>query len=201
VTIVFLAMFALHMGPFTTWRNLSVALSDITSDSSLPDSNCRVVEDLRKLGIGPGSKVASLEYSNLFHVAWARLAKVHIVAEVCPKMSIRPSAELLVDGVPFKSGDGSEAPAEGLFWNQQPDVQEEVIEDFRNAGADVIVARRAPPEGESLGWRPVGNRFAYLLGDSGARPNGQVEPEVSGGDSSSNRLSSPAVPPPLAGIN
>ena len=200
VTFVFLVMFALHIGPVTTLRNLRSMLSGITNKNSSQDPNCQVVEDLRRLGIGPGSKVASLEYSNQAHVAWARLAKVRIVAEICPKMSIKPSAELLVDGVPFRSTNGSKLPGEDLFWIQRPEVQTQVIEDFRKAGADAIVARRAPAEGQSLGWYPVGDRFAYLLGGRGAL-NGQVESEASRGDSSSTRLSCHAVPPRLAGLD
>ncbi len=119
--------------------------------------------------------------------------------EYAHSRSIRPPDELLVDGVPLSNASAS--PGEDIFWIQKPEVQAQVIEDFRKAGADVIVARRAPAEGQSLGWYPVGDRFAYLLEDSGAKPNGQVEPEVSGGDSSSTRLSSPAVPPRLAGLN
>src|SRR4030095_2686175 len=118
----------------------------------------------------------------------------------CPKTSIRPPAELLIDGVPFRSSDGSESPGEDLFWIQKPEVQTQVIEDFRKAGADAIVAKRAPAEGQSLGWYPVGDRFAYILGGRGAL-NGQVESEASRGDSSSTRSPSPAVPPRLAGLD
>lgn len=162
LTIAFLAMWAISTGPVTTWRNLRLMLSEIRSQNLPEDLNCQVVEGLRQLGIEPGSKVASLEYSNPANAIWARLAKVRIVAEICPTMQIDASGRFFLNGLPVSLSDGGR----DIFWSQNPSVQTQAIEDFEKTGAEAIVAFQVPAEAQSMGWRRIGDTdyFAYLLG-------------------------------------
>lgn len=99
-----------------------------------------VAEELHRLGVQPGNKVAIIGYG--FDSFWARLARVKIVAEL-----------LYADAETFWRGDSS--------------TQSEVIRAFANTGAKAIVAERVPGYAHLPGWHQVGNSnyYIYLLGE------------------------------------
>ena len=82
-----------------------------------PHNQWQVSQDLRRLGVMPGDRIARI--GGLFNVGWARLLRVTIVAEV-PRANWRE------------------------FWCAKPEVQAQVIETFRGLGVTAIVAEQTP---------------------------------------------------------
>ncbi len=103
----------------------------------------RVVEGLRQLGIGEGTRVGSLTYSNHDHVRWARLAGAKIVAEMF---------------------SGAYVTSEDAFWKADDATRNRVIGALARAGAQVIVSRRLP-EGvpPPAGWQRIGATRYFVL--------------------------------------
>jgi hypothetical protein len=95
-----------------------------------------VAEELHRLEIRPGDKVAVIGYA--FDSFWARLAHVQIVAEMFD----------------------SEADP---FWSGSPSLQSEVFRAFAGTGARAIVAERVPGYVTPNGWHRVGNSNYYIL--------------------------------------
>jgi hypothetical protein len=97
-----------------------------------------VAQELHRLGIEPGRKVGVIGYA--FDSYWARLAKVQIVAEM-----------FSWEAYPFWLGDEAK--------------NSEVIQAFRLAGAQAIVAEKVPDYITPTGWQRVGqsNYYIYLL--------------------------------------
>jgi|SRR5271165_160206 len=104
-----------------------------------PHNQWEVSQDLQKLGVMPGDRIARI--GGLFNVGWARLLRVTIVAEV-PRANWRE------------------------FWCAKPEVQAQVIETFRSLGVTAIVAEQTPgnevympgPE-----WHKLGDGTFYAL--------------------------------------
>lgn len=96
----------------------------------------RVADGIRRMGVEPGQKVASLKYSNLGQVAWARLARVQIVAET---FSDQPEGD------------------EKAFWAADRAIRERVLGTFAKAGADIVVGNEAPAWASGEGWQRVGS--------------------------------------------
>jgi hypothetical protein len=74
----------------------------------------RMAEELQQLGVQEGEKVAAIGYDNDAH--WAYLDRLSIVAEI--------NADQTCD-----------------FWSSAPTTQQEVLDQFKRAGASVVVAR------------------------------------------------------------
>lgn len=98
---------------------------------------------MSRLGMRPGDRITSLEYSSFGTVQWARLARVRIVAEVyyCPDL---PDT---------RAND---------FWQADPATQEKVIHALAKTGASVIVSQEGPPVADRFGWLRAGNTQYYL---------------------------------------
>jgi hypothetical protein len=94
-----------------------------------------VAEELYRLGIQSGDKVAVIGYA--FDSSWARLARVQIGAEMF---------------------DWEADP----FWLGGPSVQFEVFRAFAGTGARAIVAERVPSYVTATGWHRVGNSNYYI---------------------------------------
>ena len=111
-------------------RVLTTAVSDVTHilhDRANQSGN--VAEALRRMGIQPGDRVASIGYT--FDAYWARLAGVKIVAEI-------PSA------------------GAGVFWTADSELKSTVYDTFAKTGAKAIVCNRAPPGmPQPAGWQRV----------------------------------------------
>lgn len=108
------------------------------SSSRTPSWPGEVAESLQTLGIEPGNDVAVIGYA--ISSFWARLARVHIVAEL-----------LSQDADTFYLGDDR--------------LQSEVIQTFAGTGAAAIVAENVPDHANLDDWNQVGrtNYYIYLL--------------------------------------
>jgi hypothetical protein len=117
--------------------NLNPASNQEVASSSWPGE---VAEELHRLGIQPGDKVAVIGYG--FDSFWARLARVKIVAEML----------------------GSEA---GPFYLGDASLQSEVVQAFASTGARAIIAERVPSYATLSSWHRVGNSnyYVYVLAE------------------------------------
>jgi hypothetical protein len=95
-----------------------------------------VAEALQHQGVHAGDKVGVIGYA--FDAFWARLARVHIVAEMLEQ-----------DALPF--------------WLGAPSKQAEMIQAFARTGARAIVAEAVPDYAALHGWHRVGNSNYYIL--------------------------------------
>ena len=102
----------------------------------------QVADGLRRMGLSPGDRVATLEYANIDHVHWARLARARIIAEIY-----------------FKA---HEPLAANDFWRVDPSARRRAIAAFTTTGARMIVSDREPPRGETAGWRRIGETGYYV---------------------------------------
>jgi hypothetical protein len=100
-----------------------------------------VADSLNKMGLEPGDKVASIGNSHAHF--WARIAKVHIVAEI-------PYSE-----IPYKKDEGD-------FWNTGRAVKPEMFEAFRSTGAKIIVTNGVPAGITPSGWERIPNTDYYF---------------------------------------
>jgi len=154
VVLLFLSMFALlrpSQENYRLWTGATLAIVlaafALTAGSGLIAAQPPKVDDwavasaLRDLGISPGTRVASVEYSNHANVKWARLARARIVAEV------------YTDAF---------APR-GYFWRLSTVSQASALRAFREAGAQFAVASDLP-SGMNFpaGWERAGNT-KYIL--------------------------------------
>ncbi len=124
----------LIFGAVTLWWVLqSLAVSYHESGKSA--QNIVTAEQLRALGIVPGDRVALIG-DGFYAVAWARLDRVKIVAEVPQDMP---------------TGDSTAA-----FWNSTPEDEQLVLNILKSTGAKAVVAEISP---KSLppGWFSLGN--------------------------------------------
>jgi hypothetical protein len=117
-------------------HDVSLGASQDMSHGSPAD----IAEGLRQTGIQPGDKVAFLGYS--FDAAWARLARVQIVAEMHPYDPSR-------------------------FWSADRETQLRVMQAFASTGARAIVAERGPGRQSLAGWRRAGatSYYVYQFGE------------------------------------
>jgi 4-amino-4-deoxy-L-arabinose transferase-like glycosyltransferase len=123
----------------TTPVTLSVAGHLIQTARGQPHTQWQMAEDLRKLGVTPGDRVARI--GGRYGTDWARLLGLTIVAEVPRKNAMD-------------------------FWCGKPEVQEQVIAAFRLLGVTTIVAEETPPDvvfvpGQE--WHKLGDGTYYAL--------------------------------------
>jgi hypothetical protein len=98
----------------------------------------QVAEELHRVGVQPGDKVAVVGYA--FESYWARLARVKIMAEML----------------------GWEADP---LWLGGPAVQSRVLKAFRSTGAKAIVAEHVPSYAHLRDWHQINdtNYYIYLF--------------------------------------
>jgi hypothetical protein len=106
-----------------------------------------VADELHRLGVRPGDKVATIGYA--FDSYWARLAHVQIVAEMFDWEA-------------------------RLFWSGTPSLQSEVLRAFARSGASAVVAERVPVDVDPAEWHRVGRSGYYIyvfneFGDAASR--------------------------------
>lgn len=94
-----------------------------------------VSEELKKVGIGKADKVAVIPGE--CDIWWARLAKVHIIAEVS-----------LED--------------KDLFWDSSDVVRSKVLQAFKNAGAKIVIAEEPPSDAVNEGWKKIKDTVFYF---------------------------------------
>jgi hypothetical protein len=93
---------------------------------------------LHSLGIRPGDPVGCIGLSNT--LAWARLARVAVVAEV-----------------PKKEAD--------RYWAASPASQAAALGAFAKAGVRAVITRQPPAAAVARGWQRLGatDRYVHLL--------------------------------------
>ena len=101
----------------------------------------QVASGLAHMGISPGARVASLDYSNHRNVKWARLGRARIVAEI------------FADAY---------AP-QGAYWKLDDAARARVLAAFEQAGANIVVDSNLPRAGGvPAGWEQIGNTRYFL---------------------------------------
>ena len=142
VTIIIVAMFGLTVGPSNA-RAVYTSVREIShGQDTAPDVYWQIAEELKRMGLKPEDKVASLSYSNNDNVYWSRLARVQIVAE------------MFSDAYRKDEDD---------FWTADQAVRARVVQTFGKAGANLIVANSAPALAAAEGWQRIGNTDHYVL--------------------------------------
>jgi len=137
VILVVVAMLALAVAP-ATFQQARTAMGDLIKGREAQGFlDWRIAEGLRHMGVNPGDKVGSLEYSNQFNARWARLARVRIAAEIY--------------------GGG-----EDEFWRSDPQIRSRAISTFAAAGVKLIVARKFAGGADSAGWEPIEDTGCYV---------------------------------------
>ncbi|HEX9919563.1 MAG TPA: hypothetical protein VGA87_10365, partial [Pyrinomonadaceae bacterium] len=103
------------------------------------DVQWQVSEELRRMGVRPGERVASIG-NTMFH-AWPRLARVRVVAEISTRTG----------------GDVEK------FWAGDAALKARVVETFAASGARVIVAEGIPQWASGTdGWQRIGATHFYV---------------------------------------
>lgn len=130
--LVFLGLFAVPAiaGVRHTWTSDAGSYQDIA-------------EGAKKLGLRPGDQIASLNFSNLGTVMWARLARLQIIAEV------------------YYWPGGHEGSPQS-FWGSDPATQEKVLQRLAQTGAKAVVSSDIPSGSEASHWSRIGNTGYYL---------------------------------------
>jgi hypothetical protein len=137
VTAIISIMFLISVVPSSALAAYSTASEFVKGGEIAPNEYSQVAVGLRAMGVQPGTRIASLEYSNLANANWARLAGVRIVAEM-------------------NSGDESD------FWSADSSIKGQIIQTLARTGAAVIVAHQVPPSGPAEGWLKIGNTTYYV---------------------------------------
>lgn len=101
-------------------------------------------ENALRMGLSPGDRIASLDYSNLGAAMWAHLARVQIISEV------------------YYWRGGPEGSAKS-FWDTDQLTQDEVLKRMSEIGAKAVVSSDAPTGPEARRWLRIGNTAYYLL--------------------------------------
>ncbi len=101
----------------------------------------QVASGLAHMGVAPGARIASLDYSNHRNVKWARLARARIVAEI------------FADAY---------AP-QGAYWKLDDAARVRVLAAFERAGANIVVDSNLPRDGRiPAGWEQIGHTRYFL---------------------------------------
>jgi hypothetical protein len=140
VLIIIIMMFVLSLGPSSA-RAAYVTMQDVIRGKAVANEQWQIAEGLKQMGVRPGTKVASLKYSNTGNVKWARLARAQIIAE------------MFTDA--FRTDEND-------FWMADESVKTRVIETFAKAGANIIVANAVPSGASTGGWQRIGNTDYYV---------------------------------------
>jgi 4-amino-4-deoxy-L-arabinose transferase-like glycosyltransferase len=130
---VTLATFALSLG-YYSGRDLYSTVRDFAPGrAARADVQWQVSEELRRMGVRPGERVASIG-NTMFH-AWPRLARVRVAAEI----STRTGTDV------------------EKFWAGDAALKARAVETFARTGARVVVAEGVPPWASGTdGWRRIG---------------------------------------------
>lgn len=115
--------------------------------------NCQVAVGLRDLGVTAGANVAVA--GDVLNHGWARLAGMHIVAEVARSTNATEIQETFA----------FPAAADYRFWLADKAVQSKVLDTFSSTGAAAVVARVPPYVSPPEGWTQLGgtDSYAHLL--------------------------------------
>jgi hypothetical protein len=121
---------------------LSIFSKDLTDNRILSlenKINWQVASHFKNIGMKEGDKVGVVGIYDDYY--WARLARLRIIAEI-------PSEEEIIN-----------------FWASDKNVKSQVLNAFRNAGAKILVAGRAPDIVSKNGWKNIEDTpyYYYVL--------------------------------------
>ena len=102
-----------------------------------------IAEGAREMGLRPGDPIASLDFSNLGTVMWARLARVRIIGEVY-----------------YWPGNSESTTS---FWSADAFAQENLLQKFQQAGAKAVVTSDTPVGANASKWLRIGHTGEYIL--------------------------------------
>lgn len=125
-------------------RTLRTFVIDAGHATHPANTHWQIAEQLRRDGVRPGDRVASIGFT--FDGYWAHLADVKIVAEVT-------------------QGDA------GTFWLSEPATKARVLQTFTNLGAKAVVCNRVPQFSSPPGWQHVGQSEFFVLPLSPTAPS------------------------------
>ena len=108
---------------------------------------------LNEAGFPPGTKVATIEFGDMSHIMWARLARVQIVAEVY----YQPDAPH--DHYPRERQEA----VRNFFWSDPPEAQQRALVALKSAGARVLVTAETPHGPGAEQWRQLSRSGYYYL--------------------------------------
>ncbi|HYP00911.1 MAG TPA: hypothetical protein VER76_12025 [Pyrinomonadaceae bacterium] len=139
LVFVVLAMFALSVGYYTS-REFYSTLRDLAPGRAAhQDVQWQVADELRRMGVAPGERVASI--GNTMFNAWPRLARVRVVAEISTRTG----------------GDVEK------FWAGDDALKARVVETFAQTGARLVVAEGIPQWANAHdGWQRIGATHYYV---------------------------------------
>jgi len=141
VMIIIVVMFILVVGLSSARMAYAAVRDGIRGEGATAHEQWQVAEGLKRMGVRPGDKVASVKYSNIGNAKWARLARVQIVAE------------MYSDAYRTDEDD---------FWMANEAVKAQIIQSFAKAGADIIVANAVPSGISTAGWQRIGDTGYYV---------------------------------------
>jgi hypothetical protein len=108
---------------------------------------------LHEVGYPEGTKVATIEFGDMSHTLWARLARVQIIAEVYYP-PVGPQ-----DSYPREKREF----VRGLFWDDPPEARQKALLALKTAGARVLVTAVTPRGPDAAQWRPLSQSGYYYL--------------------------------------
>jgi hypothetical protein len=150
--IVFLTLFLV----IKQGNDIKYALSDLYHrHETFPNMNWVIAQQIKKLGIKPGDRVAYIGMSDL--ADWTRLAQVKIVAEVPVHHSRNRKL--------FNNIMNEERGEVNAFWAAPPEVKEQVYAAFRSAGAKIAITDEGNPNGAADSWPLLVPKGTYPIED------------------------------------
>jgi hypothetical protein len=109
----------------------------------------QIATGLEGLGLAPGDKVSVTTDGGGLNSRWARLAKVHIVAEM---------------------------DYQANFWKLTPAEQQHVLAALSASGEKMAVSATPPPDSEiPAGWQPIGSTNYYVYKFSNTQASGNTQ--------------------------
>jgi hypothetical protein len=142
ITVILIAGTALTLYPLLhDPSRLAVHGSDITSGDSW-----KIARYLQQIGMHEGDKVAEVSNRNDIRCTWAYASGVHIVA-----------------GIGNDIHDPKERMQDTHLFFDDPHIQQQVLNLFRQQGAIVVVAPYMPYDVVSPGWQHVPGTAAWVL--------------------------------------
>ncbi len=106
---------------------------------------------LHEAGYPEGTKVATIEFGDMSHMIWARLARVQIIAEI----DYRPDAQH--DHYPRERTDSVST----FFWDDPADQRDQALDALKSAGASVLVTAETPHGPDAAHWHQLADSGYY----------------------------------------
>jgi 4-amino-4-deoxy-L-arabinose transferase-like glycosyltransferase len=152
--VLVVVLFFLPGGPSSTASTLGFWQAVRHSWPQSENVYWRAASALHEAGYPEGTKVATIEFGDMTHVLWARLARVQIVAEVY----YRPEGQL--DHYPRENQE----PVLSLFWDSPLGARQRALLALKSAGARVVVTTGTPRGPGAEQWRQLDQSGYYYAG-------------------------------------